>query len=81
MMISEDGDLEASTSDIIVAASFQDRPHSAGIHILKNVDNLRNSLLAWFDTVRDVRGMPWRQPISDLPEMRAQRAYEVLSLA
>jgi hypothetical protein len=56
------------------------RPHSAELHTLKNenVAQLRVSLLEWFADVRDVRGMPWRQPaMATSPEGQAQRAYEV----
>jgi hypothetical protein len=56
------------------------RPHSAELHTLKNenVAQLRASLLEWFADVRDVRGMPWRQPaMATSPEGQAQRAYEV----
>lgn len=44
---------------------------------------VRNALLAWYKTVHDTRGMPWRRPYDPNlgPEERAQRAYEVLELA
>ncbi|GAA6043599.1 hypothetical protein JCM8097_008279 [Rhodosporidiobolus ruineniae] len=41
---------------------------------------VQRKLLAWFDTVKDTRGMPWRKevnPAQQTDEERAQRAYEV----
>ncbi|KIK22751.1 hypothetical protein PISMIDRAFT_29621 [Pisolithus microcarpus 441] len=43
------------------------------------IDQVRKSLLAWYDKVHDVRGMPWRKRYDPSlgREARAQRAYEV----
>lgn len=53
------------------------RPHSASLHTIKDPQNLRKELLCWFETVRNVRGMPWRKPFCDNYEEQSQRAYEV----
>ncbi|GJJ10528.1 hypothetical protein Clacol_004754 [Clathrus columnatus] len=53
------------------------RPHSVHLHTLKDVQNFRIRLLSWFETVRHVRGMPWRKPFCDNYEEQSQRAYEV----
>ena len=56
--------------------------HSKSAHSISSPAMVRNALLAWYKTVRDTRGMPWRRPYDPNlgPEERAQRAYEVLEL-
>ena len=58
-------------------------PHAASAHTITQAKGIRTALLAWYDTVHDVRGMPWRKPFSHAwnSEERAQRAYEVSSTA
>ncbi|KAI5986914.1 DNA glycosylase [Pisolithus albus] len=55
--------------------------HSMSIHVVASseIDQVRKSLLAWYDKVHDVRGMPWRKRYDPSlgREARAQRAYEV----
>ncbi|KAI6148321.1 DNA glycosylase [Pisolithus tinctorius] len=55
--------------------------HSISTHVVagSEIDEVRMSLLEWYDKVHDVRGMPWRKRYD--PSLggggRAQRAYEV----
>ncbi|KAI3602862.1 g-specific adenine dna glycosylase [Moniliophthora roreri] len=53
--------------------------HLKSLHILASVASMQNSLLLWYSTVRDARGMPWRKPFDPTlgPSEKAQRAYEV----
>ncbi|KAI6029364.1 DNA glycosylase [Pisolithus microcarpus] len=55
--------------------------HSTSTHVVASseIDQVRKSLLAWYDKVHDVRGMPWRKRYDPSlgREARAQRAYEV----
>ena len=54
-------------------------PHGLSTHKVTQAIAIREALLAWYDTVHEVRGMPWRKPFdySWGEEERAQRAYEV----
>lgn len=54
-------------------------PHSASLHTVTSAKAIRAALLAWYDVVHEVRGMPWRKPFDHAwnEEERAQRAYEV----
>ncbi|KIJ39008.1 hypothetical protein M422DRAFT_68891 [Sphaerobolus stellatus SS14] len=74
---SEDEDDIPDVADSIVAIDVVVHPHSGSLHVLRSIQTLRAELLKWFDKVRDVRGMPWRQPFPESSESRAQRAYEV----
>ncbi|KAI6115963.1 DNA glycosylase [Pisolithus sp. B1] len=55
--------------------------HSISTHVVAHseIDQVRKSLLAWYDKVHDIRGMPWRKRYDPSlgREARAQRAYEV----
>lgn len=53
--------------------------HCKRTHVLAKPAEVRNALLAWYDLVRDSRGMPWRKAFdaSYGRAERAQRAYEV----
>ncbi|KAF8899765.1 DNA glycosylase [Gymnopilus junonius] len=53
--------------------------HAKSTHAISFPQAVRSALLSWYQTVRDIRGMPWRQPYDPNlgPEERAQRAYEV----
>lgn len=53
--------------------------HPSSRHVVKNVEEMRETLLAWYDQVHDKRGMPWRKRFdpSMTAEQRSQRAYEV----
>ena len=53
--------------------------HSSSLHRINDAASLRVPLLRWYDTVHEVRGMPWRKPFDPTldAEGRAQRAYEV----
>ncbi|THH30990.1 hypothetical protein EUX98_g3175 [Antrodiella citrinella] len=57
----------------------RDVPHAASMHTVTHAKDTRKALLAWYDTIHEVRGMPWRKPFNDSwnEEERAQRAYEV----
>ncbi|KAH8101827.1 DNA glycosylase [Cristinia sonorae] len=56
-------------------------PHASSTHTISSTQarSIRTALLAWYDTVHEVRGMPWRKPFdhSWSAEQQAQRAYEV----
>lgn len=54
-----------------------ERHHLSSLHTLNEVQKLQDELLAWFETVRHVRGMPWRKPFCENYEEQSQRAYEV----
>jgi adenine-specific DNA glycosylase len=55
------------------------RPHSSAYHSTADVAKLQTDLLAWFEEVREKRGMPWRKRYD--PELsmqeKGQRAYEI----
>jgi len=53
--------------------------HPKSAHIVTSPAPIRTALLAWYKTVHETRGMPWRQEYNpDLePDERAQRAYQV----
>ena len=54
-------------------------PHSRSQHLISSPDLMRSSLLEWYSSVHEVRGMPWRRPFDPSLDVdaRAQRAYEV----
>ncbi|KAH7883172.1 DNA glycosylase [Phlebopus sp. FC_14] len=56
-----------------------DQSHSAALHVVGEVNEIRNALLEWYDQIHELRGMPWRKPFDSSlgKEGRAQRAYEV----
>jgi len=60
--------------------AVRDSSHSKTLHLIGSPRPIRTALLKWFATVRDLRGMPWRKPskLSQDPEQRSQRAYEVM---
>ncbi|KIY45065.1 DNA glycosylase [Fistulina hepatica ATCC 64428] len=64
----------ADTSDALSV------PHSSKMHVIDAPDPIRIALLAWYDGVHEVRGMPWRKPFKPnaTPDERAQRAYEAI---
>ncbi|KIM42337.1 hypothetical protein M413DRAFT_444760 [Hebeloma cylindrosporum] len=70
---------DASTSSAPQEICGDFTPHSKSVHTISSPAMVRSALLAWYKTVRDTRGMPWRRPYdANLgPEERAQRAYEV----
>jgi A/G-specific adenine glycosylase len=72
----------ASTSSAPQEICADFTPHSKSVHSITSPAMVRNALLAWYKTVHDTRGMPWRRPYDPNlgPEERAQRAYEVLEL-
>ena len=49
-------------------------------HVIGDTSGFRRDLLAWYATVHQNRGMPWRKPfnLSWTRAERAQRAYEVI---
>ena len=53
--------------------------HPSSLHRINDAASLRVPLLKWYDTVHEIRGMPWRKPFDPTlnAEGRAQRAYEV----
>lgn len=53
--------------------------HPKSAHTILAPGSARTSLLEWYKTVHDARGMPWRKPYDPTlgPNERAQRAYEV----
>ena len=57
--------------------------HLASLHSIREPAAIRDVLLKWYKTVQNNRGMPWRKPYDPnlAAEGRAQRAYEVCSLA
>ena len=73
----------ASTSSAPQRICADFTPHSKSVHSISSPVMVRNALLAWYKTVHDTRGMPWRRPYDPNlgPEERAQRAYEVLELS
>ena len=73
----------ASTSSAPQEICADFTPHSKSVHSISSPAMVRNALLAWYKTVHDTRGMPWRRPYDPNlgPEERAQRAYEVLELS
>jgi len=72
----------ASTSSTPQEICADFTPHSKSVHSISSPAMVRSALLAWYKTVHDTRGMPWRRPYDPNlgPEERAQRAYEVLEL-
>ena len=72
----------ASTSSAPQEICADFTPHPKSVHSISSPAIVRNALLAWYKTVHDSRGMPWRRPYDPNlgPEERAQRAYEVLEL-
>lgn len=69
-----------STPTSRAAASETAFEHHPSLHAVERILPLRTSLLEWYDSVKSVRGMPWRKdydPSLDA-DARAQRAYEVL---
>lgn len=73
----------ASTSSMPQEICADFTPHSKSVHSILSPAMVRNALLAWYKTVHDTRGMPWRRPYDPNlgPEERAQRAYEVLQFS
>jgi len=67
---------EVDIEDIGIHVS---RPHSSGYHSTADVAGLQTELLAWFEEVREKRGMPWRKRYdpSLTMEEKGQRAYEI----
>lgn len=53
--------------------------HPVSRHSIKNAEQMRMSLLDWYDQVHDKRSMPWRKRYDPTltAEQRSQRAYEV----
>ncbi|KIO30707.1 hypothetical protein M407DRAFT_20236 [Tulasnella calospora MUT 4182] len=72
--------LDDSEVDDELAVAGVSIPHSKSLHNGAKVKPLTGSLLEWFDSVRDTRGMPWRKEYdpSLSEDEKAQRAYEVL---
>lgn len=56
--------------------------HATSLHTITNPKPLQSALLAWYDTVHEQRGMPWRKPFVSTSDrkVRSQRAYEVSEL-
>ncbi|KAI0305331.1 DNA glycosylase [Multifurca ochricompacta] len=54
-------------------------PHVLSQHLISSPDLMRSSLLDWYSSVHEARGMPWRKPFDPSldADARAQRAYEV----
>ncbi|KAL4071255.1 DNA glycosylase [Scleroderma yunnanense] len=73
--------LKGSTNESTRPGSAATPSHPASIHVVtaSKVDEVRESLLEWYDKVHDVRGMPWRKRYNPSlgQEGQAQRAYEV----
>ncbi|TXT15583.1 hypothetical protein VHUM_00086 [Vanrija humicola] len=55
------------------------RPHARSYHSTAAVASAQDALLAWFEGVRDARGMPWRKRYDAALSMddKGQRAYEI----
>jgi len=72
--------LKGSINEATPSGSATTPSHSASIHVVttSRIDEIRESLLEWYNKVHDVRGMPWRKRYDPLlgREGRAQRAYE-----
>ncbi|PPR02215.1 hypothetical protein CVT26_012107 [Gymnopilus dilepis] len=71
---------EPASRDSEQAGGYADVPlHAKSTHVISSPQAMRSALLDWYETVRDIRGMPWRRPYDPHlgPEERAQRAYEV----
>lgn len=64
-------------------SSSKARPHSRTLHTISSSNDIRHALTAWYDGVRDTRGMPWRKQYDASLglEERAQRAYEVFMMS
>ena len=58
-----------------------EKAHSSSRHHVEPILACRPQLLAWYNKVKDRRGMPWRKAYDpDLDaDARRQRAYEVLT--
>ena len=67
---------KSTKEDLGAVSAWQ---HSQNIHKVGDPKVVRSALLAWYETVREIRGMPWRKPFNPkhTREERAQRAYEV----
>lgn len=76
-----DADFSADVSDTedVFIHGTKAIPHSKASHGAQNVSPLLDPLLAWYDTKKNARGMPWRKgydpTLSDAD--KSQRAYEV----
>ena len=72
--------LKGSINETTLSGSATTPSHSTSIHVVttSKVDEIRESLLEWYDRVHDVREMPWRKRYDPSlgREGRAQRAYE-----
>ncbi|KAF9510609.1 hypothetical protein BS47DRAFT_55017 [Hydnum rufescens UP504] len=70
-----------SVNDVLTGRSKTSRPlHSIALHSAASLLLLRDHLLAWYDKVKNIRGMPWRKDYDSRlsGEAQSQRAYEVL---
>ncbi|WVR07224.1 A/G-specific adenine glycosylase [Kwoniella sp. DSM 27419] len=67
-------DLE-DLSDVLAV----NRTHGEGYHDVGAIAEAQEGLLAWFEDVREKRGMPWRKPYDPSMSMeeKGQRAYEI----
>lgn len=56
--------------------------HTASTHVISSPQAVRGALLNWYQTVQNIRGMPWRRLYNANlgSEERAQRAYEVFGI-
>lgn len=72
------GDVDNEDEDVDASPSHA-TPHGPSMHIVSDVEPLREALLGWYSKVHETRGMPWRKPYDPSlgPEERSQRAYEV----
>ncbi|KAL7421720.1 hypothetical protein Q5752_003491 [Cryptotrichosporon argae] len=69
----------AGVAEIEDAGMHIRRPHGSTYHAVETLAKLQNELLAWFEGVRERRGMPWRKrydPSLSMEE-KGQRAYEI----
>ncbi|WVN88166.1 A/G-specific adenine glycosylase [Cryptococcus depauperatus CBS 7841] len=74
-----DSKKDDSIVDIEDISIHVDRKHGQDYHDVENVVSGQRNLLAWFEKVREKRGMPWRKkydPTLNMEE-KGQRAYEV----
>ncbi|PLW22330.1 hypothetical protein PCASD_11178 [Puccinia coronata f. sp. avenae] len=79
-----EGDDSSTLARRIITAPGRPHPeayHTAHIRPPERLASLRESLLAWFDQVKENRSMPWRKAVTDISrwteQQRGQRAYEV----
>jgi A/G-specific adenine glycosylase len=72
---------DASTTSKLQEIYAKFPPHRKSVHTISSPAVVRSTLLSWYKTVQDTRGMPWRRPYDPNlgPEERAQRAYEVFN--